>query len=73
MRQPRGTETDLRDLGSVALFQQHVLARNFKPVELELAMPAVFVRRHDRDTPNDAPARLILMVEECSQPTALVV
>ena len=73
VRQPRRTEPDLRDLEAITFTQQHVLARNFQSIEFELAVTAMLVRAHDRDAANDAPARLILVVEERRQTTPLVV
>ena len=73
MREPRRAEPDLRHLQAVADIHQHVLVRDFEPVELELAMAAVLLRSHDPDAAHDAPARLVLVKEERGEPVPLVV
>ena len=61
------------DAQAVAFVHQHVLGRDFQTVEFELAMAAVLLRPHDRDAPHDAPARLVLVIEERGQPAARIV
>src|SRR4029077_1166114 len=71
VRQPRRTEPDLRDLQSIAFLQQNIFCRDFQSVEFEFTMAAVLVRPHDGNTPQDAPARLVLVKQERGQPRRL--
>ena len=73
VRQACRPKPDLRDLEFIALVQQDVFGRNFESVELELAMTAMLMRSHDRDTAQNAPAGLILVEQERSQTTPFVV
>ena len=57
----------------VADAKQHILVGDFKAVEFKLAVPAVLLRSHDSDAADDAPARLIAVIEKRGQPAALVV
>jgi len=41
MGEPRRAEPHLRELETVALLEQHVLARDFQPVEFQLAVVRV--------------------------------
>ncbi len=73
MREPCRAEANLRDLETIADFQQAVLVRYLEPVELELAVPAVLFRSEDRDAPHDPPARVVAMVKKCAQALARIV
>ena len=73
VREARGAEPDLRDLEAVAHVHQPVLVGDLEPVELELAMPAVLLRAHDRDAPHDAPARLVAVEQERGEAFARIV
>src|SRR5262249_8637114 len=73
MGQPRRSEPDLSDFQSIADAEQHIVIADFKAVEFELAVAAVLLGPHDRDTPDYAPARLIAVVEKRRQAAALVV
>ena len=73
VRQPRRTEPDLRDAQAVAVIHQHVFVRDFEPVEFELAMAAVLLRPHDRNAAHDAPAGLVLVIEERGEAAARIV
>ena len=46
---------------------------SFEPVELQLAMAAMFLRPHDLDAAQDAPARLVGMEEEGGEAVAGIV
>ena len=72
MGQPRRAEADLRRAQTVALGHQHVLHRDFQPVEFELAMAAVLLRPHDRNAAQDAPAGLVLVIEEGGEAAARI-
>ena len=73
MGQPRRAEPDLRDFQPVADTEQNVFVGDFKAVEFELAMAAVLLRTHDADAADDAPARLVAVIEKRGEPAALVV
>ena len=47
--------------------------RYHEPLERELAVPAMFFRPHDRNAPDDAPARLVAVEEEGRQAVARIV
>ena len=68
-----GAEPDLRDFQPVADAEENVFVGDFKAVEFELAMPAVLLRTHDADAADDAPTRLVAVIEKRGQPAALVV
>ena len=73
MGQPRGAEADLGQFQPVADFHQPVPVGNFQPVEGKLAITAMFLRSHDRDTAQDFPARLVGIEQEGRQPLAGIV
>ena len=73
VREPRGAEADLRDLEPVADVHQPVLVGDLEPVELELAVPAVLLRAHDRNAPHDAPAGLVAVEHERGEALARIV
>ena len=66
-------EPHLRDLEALAFAQQHVLGADLQAVELQLAMAAVLLGSHDRDTAQDAPAGLVAVEEEGGQAVARIV
>ena len=71
--EPRGAEPDLRELEAVADVHQPCVVGNFQSVELELAVPAVLLRPHDRNPAHDAPPRLVAIEQERGQALARVV
>src|SRR5229473_2141564 len=71
--EPRRPEPDLGRAQAVADPHQHVLLRHLEPLEEELAMAAVLLRAHDRDAANDAPARLVAVIEEGGEAAAGIV
>src|SRR3974390_1940657 len=73
VREARRSETDLRHTQAVAFLHQHVFLRHFEAVIFDLAMTAVLLRTHDRDAAHDAPARLVLVIEERGQPAPRIV
>ena len=73
MRQPRGAKPHLRQLQPLPFPEQHRIRRDHEPVERQFAMPAMLLRPHDRDAPDDAPARLVAVEEERRQPVARIV
>src|SRR5271168_2519234 len=73
MREPRRAKPDLGDFLTVADTKEHVVVGDFEAVEFKLAMAAVLFRPHDLDAPHDAPARLILVIEERGQSAPLAV
>src|SRR6516225_8637862 len=68
MGEPRGPKPDLGDAQSVADLHQHVLVGHLEPFEDELAVAAVLLRPHDRNAAQDAPARLVAVIEEGAEP-----
>src|SRR5262245_18960618 len=64
----RGAEPDLGDAQSIADLHQHVLVRHFESFEEKLAVAAVLLRPHDRNAAQDAPARLVAVIEEGGEP-----
>src|SRR5262249_57871735 len=73
MGEPRGPEPDLGDAQSIADLHQHVLVGHLEPFEHELAVAAVLLRPQDRNAAQDAPARLVAVVEEGGEPAPLIV
>ena len=73
MRQPRRAKPDLRAFEAVADTEQDIFVSDLKAVEFEFAMPAMFLRPHDVDAADDAPARLVAVIEKGGEPAALVV
>src|SRR5262249_36205953 len=62
--EPRGAESDLSDPQSVADLHQHVFVRHFEAFEYELAVAAVLLRPHDWNAAQDAPPRLVAVIEK---------
>ncbi len=58
---------------TVAFRHQDVFERDLEAVELKLAMAAVFLRPHDRNAAQDAPAGLVLVIEKRGQAPARIV
>ena len=73
MGEPRGAEADLCRLEPVTDIHQPVGIVDLEPVIEDLAMPTMLFRPHDPDPSLDAPARLVLVVEKCSEALARVV
>ena len=73
MRQTGRAKPDLRHLEAVAHLHQYVVVRNFEPVKGNLAVPAMFFRSHDRNTPHNVPARLIPIKQKRRQPFSRIV
>ena len=73
MRQPGWTKPDLGDLESLPFAEKHVLGRDLETIEFNLAMPAMFLRSHDRDAAQDAPTRLVAVEQESGEPVARIV
>ena len=70
--EPRGPEPDLGDPQSVADLHQHVLVGHFEPLEDQFAVSAVLLRPHDGNAAQDAPARLVTVIEEGGEATPRV-
>src|SRR6218665_887824 len=73
MRETRRAETNLRDLETIAHFQQTTFVRNFQTVENDFAVPAVLFRPHDGNATLDTPPRLRSIEEKSSETFTLVV
>ena len=73
MGQPCHPQSDLDRLHALTHFHQAVRILDLQPVEFDLAMATVLLGTHDRNAPNDPPARLILVKEEGRQTAAFVI
>src|SRR5262245_43559961 len=73
MGEPRRPEPDLGDAQAIADLHQHVLLGHFQALEEKLAVAAVLLRPHDRNAAQDAPARLVAVIEEGGEPAPRVV
>ena len=73
MGQPRRTEPHLGQFQAKPFTQQHVFDRHLQPIEDQLAMAAMLLWAHDRNTPLDPPAGIVPIKQKRRQPAAAVI
>src|SRR5262245_16429299 len=73
MGEPRRPEPDLGDAQPVTEAHQHVFVGDLEALEDKLAMPAVLLRPHDRNPPDDLEAGLVAMKQKSREAAARIV
>src|SRR5436190_23374738 len=73
MRQPGRSQPHLGDPKPIALLKQPVLRWDLQPIEFKFAVAADFLGAHDWNAPDNAPARLILVIEKRRKAAARIV